>query len=49
MNVIKTRISMFDLERPSMKLMDALVKAGFLPQPQLQSARIKSQVPHKKL
>lgn len=48
MNLIKTPVSMFDLERPGVKLMEALVKAGFLPQPQLQPVRVKAQTPHKR-
>lgn len=49
MNAIKNPVSMFELERPGEKLMEALVKAGFLPQPQLQPVRVKSQTSHKVL
>lgn len=45
MNLIKKPISMFDLERPGEKIMNALVAAGFLPQPQRQYIPVESNTP----
>lgn len=49
MNLIKKPVSMFEQEFPSEKFINALIKIGLLPQPELKPVPIRAQRPQKRL